>query len=955
MDIESLMDKLLQGQAATEALIASLNETEASTVVDRLKSEADRHWYIDANRSLALAELIIQIGRVRENDWQIALGLMARGDALKFTGHFDEAWKSLEESGQLFRSINNEVGWARTRIGRLVICVEMNQVTEALADANAAREIFTRYEEQGRLAILLHNTAIVQILLGNYYQALSLFHLALDTEKNINIQERHFSGQLYSDMGYAHALLGDFRQATRCFEHARDVFIQKNEIRGIALAEMNIADIVTAQGKHRQALQLLYYARDLYYKANLSVDAIHVNRNIVRNYLLLNRYSEACSLAEEVITTYRQIGASYREGLTLLYLATAEAELGHLEAAQKTLDLAETVFVNLQATNLVATTQLRRARIALRQKDVVTARQIATDVAEKFNVSGQKVLHAEAMLLHGQAAFLERDLFIAERSGKMALQIAQRNNLPAIRYSAHLLLGHIAEIENDDTQAMRRYTAAIATVERLQHELTITLRPGFLEDKEGALRSLLALYLRKDQTIQAFETLERTKSQALLNYIANQDQLRWSSEDPQSELLIEELNRLREEHQWFYRLAHDRSGYKDEQKSAVEPEQALTEVASRERRMRQITEQLYLQSEEKSIATGIQAPTLHDVQKQLDQDTTLIEFYSDGTHFWAFTVTSTDIDVHRLPMNITKIDQTLAQLQTNLNAALNTGTQSTASHNLTKMSQRILKQLYTFLLEPLVSHFQDQQRLAIVPYGLLHYLPFHLLYNGSQYLIEQYEIVILPAASLISQDSPRCKPGVLALSHSWQQRLPRTLTETQMVQQLFGGSVYSEEMATRDNLQTQPNQILHIAAHGKHRLDQPELSYIELADGQLWADDLLQHDLSYELVTLSACETGRAQAVAGDELIGLGRGFFYAGAGALITSLWRVEDDLAVEFMKRLYQELSKGASKAAALRMAQLAMLTQYADLHPAFWGAFQLVGNAEPLSASAEKAITT
>ena len=955
MDIEAFMDKLLQGEAATEALIASLNETEASTVVDRLKSEADRHWYIDANRSLALAELIIQIGHVRKNDWQIALGLMARGDALKFISHAEEAWQAFEEAGRLFQAIGDEVGWARTRIGPLLICVEVNRVVEALTDAERAREIFIRHDEHERLIGINNNTAIAYSFLGKYDKALALYQSALNIAESLGERGNRHLGLLYVDMGYTLVELGDFRQATHCFTNARDIFAKKNEPKGIALSETNIADILTAQGKHSQALQMLYHANELYYKANLSVDATHVNRHIVRNYLLLNRYSEARSLAEEVITTYRQIGASYREGLTLLYLATAEAELGYLEAAQKTLDLAEAVFINLQATNLIATTQLRRARIALRQKEAVTAQRIATDVAEKFNISGQQVLRAEAMLLRGQAAFIEQELFIAEESGKIALEIARHNNLPAIRYSAHLLLGHIAETEGDDIQAMRRYTAAITTVERLQHELTITLRPGFLEDKEEALRSLLSLYLQKDQLEQAFETLERTKSQALLNYIANQDQLRWSSEDPKSELLIEELNRLREEHQWFYRLAHDPSGYKNEQKSAIDSEQALSEVASRERRMRQITEQLYLQSEGKSIATGIQAPTLYDVQKQLDQNTTLIEFYSDSAHFWAFAITTTNIDVHRLPIDITKIDHTLAQLQTNLNATLNIGRQSPTRHSFTKTVQRILKQLYTFLLEPLVSHFQDQQRLVIVPYSLLHYLPFHLLYNGSQYLIEQHEIVILPAASLISQDRPKCKPGVLALSHSWQQQLPRTLTETQMVQQLFGGSVYSEEMATRDNLQKHPNQILHIAAHGKHRLDQPDLSYIELADGQLWADDLLQHDLSYELVTLSACETGRAHAAAGDELIGLGRGFLYAGAGALITSLWRVEDDLAVEFMKRLYQELSKGASKAAALRTAQIAMLTQHPDLHPAFWGAFQLVGNAEPLSADAEKAITT
>ena len=170
-----------------------------------------------------------------------------------------------------------------------------------------------------------------------------------------------------------------------------------------------------------------------------------------------------------------------------------------------------------------------------------------------------------------------------------------------------------------------------------------------------------------------------------------------------------------------------------------------------------------------------------------------------------------------------------------------------------------------------------------------------------------------------------------------------------MVARLFGGQAYCDQAAQRGALRTPPSQILHIAAHGQHRLDQPDLSYIQLADGQLYADDLVQHDLSYELVTLSACETGRANVAAGDELIGLGRRVLYAGAGALVASLWRVADESAIALMDHMYRDLLAGASKAAALRGAQRAALHGGQQPHPAFWGAFQLVGDASPLSTEA------
>jgi CHAT domain-containing protein len=292
----------------------------------------------------------------------------------------------------------------------------------------------------------------------------------------------------------------------------------------------------------------------------------------------------------------------------------------------------------------------------------------------------------------------------------------------------------------------------------------------------------------------------------------------------------------------------------------------------------------------------------------------------------------------------------VAQLQLNMTAALTVALRTPAPHNLTQLAQRILQRLYAFLIEPLARLMVGRHRLVIVPYGVLHYLPFHLLYDGSAYLIEGHEIVILPAAGLALQPGPVRKPGALILAHSWNGRLPHTLAEGQVVQRLFGGSLWAEGTADRTVLKAEPTQILHVCAHGQYRLDQPDLSYIQLSDGQLYADDLLQQDLSYELVTLSACETGRANVAGGEELIGLGRGFLYAGAGALVLSLWPVPDETTVRLMEEMYQALREGFSKAAALRSAQTRILAENPKLHPAFWGAFQLVGNPSPLSILSE-----
>jgi CHAT domain-containing protein len=944
MDVQDLIAEL-EDPAQLPARAQALEGRAADELVHYLKAEADRHWWINANRSLELAGLILRIGQARGDTCQMALGTMARGDALKLLGRTEEAWETLGRAGELFLQCGDEVGWARTRIGRLGICVDLNRVEQALADATQARVVLSRHKVYDKQLVLDLNTAVVYGQLGDQHQALARFQQALATAEALGEAGRGWLGPLYTNIGLSYEALGDLRCALTYHEQAAAIFEALGETRNLAITQTNIAIIAMKQGRYRRSLSLLHHAHDLYVSQNLPRDAAELNRIIIECYLLLNRYAEARDLARQVSATFRVFGDAYAEAITLLHLAAAEAEQKHFDAAVAALDAAEPIFESLGATTWIATTRMRRGRIALRQGELGRAIGDASAAASCFEAGGQQVEYAHAMLLHGQAFLAAGDYAAAESHGSAALRIARRSNVPALRYTAHLLLGRAAEARGALANATRRYRAAAATVERVQRGLTITLRPGFLEDKGEALQALLGLQLRSGAAVRAFETLERAKSQALLNYLANREQLRWAAEDPRSRALIDELDRLRAEHQWLYRLAHEQAPL-EAAPAPLTPEQAQAEIAGRERRMRAITEQLYLHSGERNTATAVATPSLESVRQSLADDTLLIEFYNDGASLWAFSLDRHGLQVERLPAQIESIDQLLSQLRLNLGAALKAGPQAPATRGLTALARRILQRLYGDLLRPLEQRMRGRERLVIVPYGSLHYLPFHLLHTGAAYLIEQHEVVILPAAGLATRRAPTRPSGALILAHSWDGRLPQTRAEAGIVQQLFGGQAFYDSAARRTALRAAPSQVLHIVAHGEHRLDQPELSYIQLADGQLYTDDLLQHDLSYELVTLSACETGRATITAGDELIGLGRGVLYAGAGALLVSLWRVADATTVGLMEQTYQELRAGASKAAALRASQRTMLRSDPQLHPAFWGAFQLVGDAGPLS---------
>ncbi|HJX89029.1 MAG TPA: CHAT domain-containing protein [Pyrinomonadaceae bacterium] len=145
-------------------------------------------------------------------------------------------------------------------------------------------------------------------------------------------------------------------------------------------------------------------------------------------------------------------------------------------------------------------------------------------------------------------------------------------------------------------------------------------------------------------------------------------------------------------------------------------------------------------------------------------------------------------------------------------------------------------------------------------------------------------------------------------------------------------------------------RIVHFATHGVLDNENPELSGIVLSlfdqegrpqDGFLRLHDIYNLNLPVDLVVLSACNTGLGKDVKGEGLIGLTRGFMYAGAAGVVASLWKVDDDATAELMRHFYEALfKKGMSPSEALRESQLAMRQQPRWHAPYYWAGFVLQG---------------
>jgi CHAT domain-containing protein len=145
-------------------------------------------------------------------------------------------------------------------------------------------------------------------------------------------------------------------------------------------------------------------------------------------------------------------------------------------------------------------------------------------------------------------------------------------------------------------------------------------------------------------------------------------------------------------------------------------------------------------------------------------------------------------------------------------------------------------------------------------------------------------------------------------------------------------------------------RFIHLATHGLLNTVHPELSGVVLSlfdengadtDGFLRLNDIFNLNLPAELVVLSACETGLGKDVQGEGLVGLTRGFMYAGAKRVAVSLWSVNDTATASLMTKFYQQmLEKKLNPVAALRAAQLEMLKSEQWKAPYYWAAFVVQG---------------
>lgn len=568
---------------------------------------------------------------------------------------------------------------------------------------------------------------------------------------------------------------------------------------------------------------------------------------------------------------------------------------------------------------------------------------------------------------------------LAEQQASRAVSLADYENARDLQWRAWLSCARAERALGENAQALSSYSLATGHTQGRFWETYIATEASavaFRESTQSAFRENVDLLMEQGEIKKAYELADRTKSRVLLNFTGARRAKPVAEESKDSETLSK-LSRaaapLRIE-----LLAPDLTR---ERQAKLQSD--LEEIESQRQELQMKTEaEQYL-----SRLVWTKYATFDQMQKQTaEQHRALVEFFlgEDRSFVWLFA--DGEFYAETLPGRKV-IEQAVEPYIEALAAPINHLHLARDIDNLRAQGATLCAKLFGSLLD----HIDPEQRLIVVPDGLLYYLPFETLVRNERYLIEDHEISYSPSAGMVellestpSRASSDPQMDILAVgnpifesqeaagrenssfrSHRRMRRmlkergfhltpLPRTQDEIQYIVGLFPadrrkalmGLEGTETALKRESLRRY--RYLHFATHSLIDEKMPSRSAIVLSpssgaedDGFLEVGEIASLDLDCDLVVVSACQTGRGQLLSGEGIIGMSRAFIYAGARAVVVSLWNVSDQSASQLMKFFYRNLTDGLGNATALRQAKLQMINSgKATRHPGYWSAFIMTG---------------
>jgi CHAT domain-containing protein len=933
----------IQDEVARRQFLTRHKSLLHSEVVKRLAPLVVEKIRIDAKQALLLAEGTLLIARRLRRKEEIALALRAKGNALFAS---DDNLGAVEHHDQAFKIYEALKIWkeaARTMSNSIQPLILLGEYDRAFAASERAREIFTQLGEERRLASLDNNVGNIFHRQDRFEEALAHYERACNALTVFGDWE-HVAVTLHN-MAMCLINLNDFARSLDCYQKARELCIRYDLPRLRDQADYNIAYLYYFRGEYSRAIEMLLATRrscetsgDAYRFALCHLDLSDI-------YLELNLSEEAREMAHEGFLRFEKLGMGYEAAKTLANEAMAFGQQGKTVQALERFAKAREMFSREKNLVWPWLLDLYQGLLLFHEGRYFEARRLCAAAVEFFDgtpLTGKALL---ARLLLARIALQIGDLATAQAETNAAVAKLSNGQAPVLVYQTHLLLGQLAGCRGDRAAAYASYQEARKALESLRTRLqSEELKIAFVKNRMQVYEAVVELYLdapnKEISAEETFSCIEAAKSRSMIEMIFQSGQSLPMGEAGQSEF-VRKIRDLREELNWYYHR--------------IELEQLRPEERSRERlellhQAAQLHEKELLRAlrelpaQERENAT-LEAPadlSLAKLQTVLPAGAVLVEYYSAGDRMVAAVISREGIDI--VPVSVVSRVTNLLNLLRFQFAKFRMGAAYTErfAQPLLRATLGHLEGLYRELIEPIRARLTGKH-VVFVPHGPLHFLPFHALRNGEEYLCDAYTVSYAPSATvfaLCQEKTTSQKRNSLVLGIP-DERAPLILSEVQSVSamlpqaELFVGPQATAQVLRERGLET---GILHIATHGIYRQDNPMFSGIKLGDGYLNLYDLYQMRLGAKLVTLSGCATGMNSVSEGDELLGLQRGLFCAGASSLLLSLWDVHDQSTAQLMQEFYRGYVDSGEMVSSLRAAMRKIREQ--NPHPYFWAPFVLVG---------------
>ncbi|MBI1745666.1 MAG: CHAT domain-containing protein [Acidobacteria bacterium] len=939
-----LVDELLRlGDGdQVRTFLQGRHEVVTPELIDNLRDKVNQLIRVDIAEAVRVADLTWSIANLVQDPLAAALAMRARSQAFWANGQYEEALEWFNRAEASYREMGMELEAARVVRSKVTVLMYLGRYDEALALAEEARAAFERHGQLQLLAQLDTNVGNIYHRLDEYEKALEYYNRARAVFAECNDQAA--MGVIETNRANALSMLNQVSTSAALYETARDLLIASGMPIEAAKAEYNLAYLLYIQRRYNESIRLFGKVKEFHLQNGSVVTAALCDMDLLEIYLELNLYDDVLSSCDTAEAVFTQLRRQYELAKVKTFRGLAKFHVGNLPAAAIDLTGARELFAKEGNRVYGALLDLYISALKLKEGKNDEAELLCRSAHEIFSSAGLHLRAAYAQLLRAQVARQRGEPDRARALAEEVLSCLQEHEAPWLAFQCYHLLGNLTAAD-DKAKAYLLYQSAIQYIEEMcAHIRPDVYKSSFLKDKLKVYEEIIELCLERNtprDRAAAFAWVERAKSRSLV------DLLSCTTADPatpsdQDVPLLRRWTTFREELNWLYDRLNNQEPPSD-QRTTLRQAHLQGEIRAREQALADLHRQFQLNSLGSSPSQPSVTVSPEEARQCLLEDEVLLEFYLTDDSLKTFVLSKQGLEVLSRRVSRDEVGRTVAALQFQLEKFLY-GPAYISRHmaSLQRSANHYLQELYQLLLEP-VQPMLAGKHLVIIPHDLLHYVPFHALWTGQEYVIDRHEVSYSPSASvfrLCQQKESPSSDQVLVLGVPGH-NLPYSEMEALRVKELFPeGRLLLREAATREALYrcAANNRIIHIAAHGLFRYDNPLFSALRLYDSWLSFYDVYNMRLDADLVTLSGCHSGLSQVAQGDELMGLMRGFLYAGAASLVASLWAAHDRSTAAFMEVFYQALKEGTPKRTALRRAALAIKKEYD--HPYHWAPFVLVG---------------